>query len=72
MTNSIFLTKIMRLAQDDPAAAQRQREPSAQELCLQLSAFAVHSQLLVPDRTGRSREGETLAGLVTFSEHYDN
>ena len=35
MIDSIFLTKITRLACDEPFAAQRRREPSAQELCLQ-------------------------------------
>ena len=35
MSDSIFLTKITRLACDEPFAVQRRFEPSAQELCLQ-------------------------------------
>jgi len=35
MIDSIFLTKSTSLACDEPIAAQRRREPSAQEPCLQ-------------------------------------
>jgi hypothetical protein len=36
MLDSILLAKIPRLVCDEPFAAQRRREPSAQELCPQL------------------------------------